>query len=172
MSKKSTPLRPRTAWYPVIVSVADEPFELQIGWKFVDGSVGFFSSATKNKKDKHPWGQVINCSFKVMNEDEPTGRFVLENRGREKRGFRTNELLPSLWEINEFTSKLLELRTEGKSELLAMYFQLLLHSKKFHEHRKGFHDELGFNICGSGMGHSLEMLKGRIINIIRLQGFC
>ena len=83
MSSNNAVQRPRTAWFPVIASVANGSMQIQLGWRFVDGAVGFFSSAAKNKRDKHSWGEVINCSLKVTNIiDEPEGRFLFENRGR------------------------------------------------------------------------------------------
>ena len=117
----------------------------------MDGTVGLFSSASKNKREKHSWGEVINCFHKVINLiDEPEGRIIFENRGREKRGFRVTELLPNLWKVNDFTVKILELRTSGKNQLLAQYLQLLLHSKNFHQHIISEHNYLGFHIDGSG----------------------
>ena len=118
---------------------------LILGWKYVDGAVGLYSSLPANKQDRPPWGGLIGCKFKKMRiGDNMEDHFVFENRKRDKRAFWISELNPLIW-----TVKILELRLGQKNELLAMYLQLILCSEKFRNFKDGIHTEKGFRIDGS-----------------------
>ena len=77
--------------------------------------------------------------------------FMLQNRGLEKKAFRLDELNPILWTMNDFTSKMIELRTTGRKKLLALYLSLVLKSSDFSGHVEGTHDEDGFQGNGGGI---------------------
>ena len=152
MSSKKTPSRVRTAWFPLLASVGDGPVQLDIGWKYVDGSIGLFSADPKNKTNRRAWGRIIGCKMKqVVQSGESQECYIFENKGRERKGFKYDELNPTLWKMCDFSAKLLELRSEQKKNLISLYLHLMVHSNKFSEHRDGVHDSLGFAENGSGV---------------------
>ena len=57
-SASSKATSPRTAWYPILTKVGDV-YQLDIGWKYYDGSLGFYSVAPRNCDVKPPWGEII-----------------------------------------------------------------------------------------------------------------
>ena len=144
----SAAVRPRTAWFIVILSIEEGANELHVGWKYCDNSVGLYSSSPKGSSSRPAWGKVLECQFKNYSDDQGVqwGHLKLKvgNWSKQKRAFKLAEFNPSLWEMNSLTSKILELRLEGKDELLALYLDLLVHARSFFHHDQDVHDENGF----------------------------
>ena len=149
----SRALRCRTAWFPVVLRVEGGVLEVHVCWKYVDGSVGLFSNKAKTCKSRPPWDYIKECKFRTLRNDagEEHDYFILHNRGLEKKAFRLDELNPILWTMNDFTSKMIELRTTGRKKLLALYLSLVLKSSDFSGHVEGTHDQDGFQVDGSGL---------------------
>ena len=115
MSKNDPPERIRKNWFIILVSLGDGPIDVILGWKYVDGSLGLYSSQPASKQERFPWGGVIECKFKRVKKGlNLEDHFAFENRGREKRYFWLKELNPPLWSLNSFTSMILELRAQKK----------------------------------------------------------
>ena len=66
----SAAVRPRTAWFIVIVSVVEAPNELHVCWKYADNSVGFYSSSPKGSPSRPGWGKVLECNFKNYSDEQ------------------------------------------------------------------------------------------------------
>ena len=126
-SSSSRANRVRTAWFPVILRVEEGVREIHVCWKYADGSVGLYSSSSKTNKSRPAWDYIKDCAFQRTANDkrEEHDYFVLQNRRLEKKAFRTDELNPTLWTLNEFSSKILEMRSSGQEKLLALYISLL-----------------------------------------------
>lgn len=136
-------VRVRTAWFLVSSCVEDGAQELHLAWKYADNSVGFYKGGQK----KPPWGKVISCTFKnITDEHGKSWGHISFSNGRGKRVFKLAEFNPTLWSINSFTTKILEMRTAGKDELLTSYLSMMLRAKSFSQHKADVHDEDGLSV--------------------------
>ena len=142
-TSSSATVRVRTAWFLVSTCVDEGVQELHLAWKFADNSVGFY----KGGKSKPPWGKVFSCTYKnIADEQGKSWGHISFSNGREKRVFKLAEFNPTLWGINSFTAKVLEMRTAGKDELLTSYLSLMLRAKSFSQYKKDVHDEDGLSL--------------------------
>ena len=145
--------RPRTAFFLVLVSVGGGVREVHLGWKYADNSVGFYSDIGNRSKNRAPWGNIIDCKF--TNKKNEKGEFgdyvVFENRRRKTKGFKLDEFNSKIWGENPFTDKVVEMRSDGRNELLALYLSLLPKSQTFSQNQEGVHDGDGFRQDGTGV---------------------
>ena len=120
--------RVRTSWFPVILRVEGGVKEVHVIWRYVDTSVGLFSCKGNSSPTRPPWDYITDCQYEILknSKGEQHDYFTLKNRLLQRRGFRVDELNPFLWTLNDFTSKMIELKTTGRKKLLALYFSLLL----------------------------------------------
>ena len=141
----------RTGWFVLVVDVEGKGKEVHIGWKFSDDKIDMFSSSAKTCKTKMPWGCITDCKYvKLRNGRGEEGDYMMiQNRSLEKKSFKISEFNPFLWTVNEFTTCINALRTEGKLDLLALYLSLLSHSNAFTQHVEGVHTHLGFKLNGT-----------------------
>ena len=58
----SSASKPRTAWFLIPVKL-NNTYELNIGWRYYDGSVGFYSGADRTSRVRPPWGSVVSCEW-------------------------------------------------------------------------------------------------------------
>ena len=65
--------------------------------------------------------------------------------------FNIEDINPTLWTLNDFTSKVLDLRTKGKEKLLVLYMTLLVKSSAFYCNVDTVHDEDGFRFDKQGV---------------------
>ena len=160
----STASRVRTAWFLVVTSVEEDVHEVHLAWKYADNSVGFYSNSSKNSRTRPPWGKVVGCRFKSIRDDQGQAwdHLVFSN-GVEKKAFKLTEFNPTLWGINVITSKILEMRSAGKNELLALYLSLLPQAHSFSQFKDGVHDQMGFKVDKSGIViQDLESRQGSL----------
>ena len=113
----------------------------------------FFSSKGNSNPSRPPWDYIIDCQFETLKsrKGEWHDYYTLKNRTLERRGFRVDELNPFLWTLNDFTSKMIELKTTGRKKLLSLYFSLMLKSVNFSGHVDEVYDEWGFRTDGEGV---------------------
>ena len=145
--------RVRTSFFLILVKIGDSR-ELHICWKYVDGSVGFFSTSANRSKSRPAWGSVIGCKFKHDLNKEKTeyfDYFIFENRGHDKKAFKNKEMNPTLWQINSFIDMVQLMRRDKKLQLLALYLGLLPKSKNFSQNQEGVHDQDGFRLDKTGV---------------------
>ena len=153
MLKRSNAQRVRTSWFPVVLAAEGGVKEIHLVWRYSDTSVGLFSSKSNQSQHRTAWDYIKDCRFAVKpnNHGEQHEYFLFHNRGMEKRGFRVDEMNPFLWTMNAFTSKMIELKTTGRSKLLSLYLSLLVKSEKFSGHVEEVFDDWGFKIDGEGV---------------------
>ena len=149
----SSALRVRTAWFPILIKVENGVTECHLCWKYSDGSIGFFSNSDKNSKFRPAWDYIRECYHlsKKDSKGEEHETIVFQNRRLEKKAFKTSEMNPSLWNVNDFTSKLIEMRNEGKHELMALYFSVMFKSEGFVCYQDSICDQDGFQKDGGGI---------------------
>ena len=172
-SNSSKADRVRTALFPVLASAEGGVKELHLGWKYADNRVGFWSNSPKSSKSRPAWGNVIGCQFKnTKNDQGEYGDYLVFQNRREKKAFKVKEINPALWEMNLFTQKLIDMKKEGRFELMALYLSLLVKAKTFSQNQEGVHTEDGFRLDGTDVkledivkkGGSLEELRGFVEN--------
>ena len=161
--------RPRTAWFPVILRVEAGIMEVHLCWRYSDTSIGLFSSADKRSPSRPAWDYVKECALKKQKnaKGEEHDYFVFRNRRHEQRGFRADEVNPVLWALNDFTSKIIDMRTKSEEKLLTMYLSLLVNSENFRTELEDLHDPDGFRLDGTGIsvidlegvGGTLQLLR-------------
>jgi hypothetical protein len=136
--------RPRTAWFPIIVKLGGI-YEINIGWRYYDGSVGFYSAAARTCGVKPPWGQVVSCDFNQASNKrgELHDYFKFQNEIGQKLNFKIVLMNALLFGVNNFTQKIAAMRTGGQDRLLAQYFSLLPRSEGFSHHKTDQHTKLG-----------------------------
>ena len=151
-TSSSTATRVRVAWFPILVSVENGVKELHLGWKYVDNSVGFYSNSANSSKSRPAWGKIINCRFKVIRmKDEEINHVAFQNCKKEGKAFKLDDMNPSLWKVNLFTAKVVEMRMARRDEVLALYFSLLPKSIAFSEYKEEVHNSDGFCLDGTGV---------------------
>ena len=152
-STSSKASRKRTSSFPVVVSIGGGVQEVHLGWKYADNSVGFYSSCGNRSKNRPAWGSLIDCKYSYKQNDE--GEFgdylIFTNRSNKRKAFRVDELNPYLWEDNLFTAKIMDMKTAGRNQLLAIYLGLLPKSQTFSHNLEGVHDEYGFRVDKIGV---------------------
>ena len=163
-STSSKAARVRTSWFLIVTCVEEGVQELHLCWKYADHSVGFYSNTRKGSSVRPPWGKLVNCLFK--NKPDKHGKLWSHhvcNNGRETMGFKMNEFNPALWGINSFTSKVLDMRSSGKEELLALYLASMVRSKSFSQYREGVHTEDGLfvDLCEAAI-KKMEEVQGSL----------
>eukprot|EP00092_Neocalanus_flemingeri_P108693 GFUD01139602.1.p1 GENE.GFUD01139602.1~~GFUD01139602.1.p1 ORF type:complete len:825 (+),score=170.44 GFUD01139602.1:57-2531(+) len=144
--------KPRTAWFPIVTKVGDE-YSFDIGWRYYDGSVGFFSIVPKSFA-KTPWGEVVSCEFnrtKNSKSGEVADYFKFQNRVGQKYNFKADLMNPMIFGVNDFTQKVAALRAGGKVELLGKFFGLLSRGKGFTHHNQELHSEAGLRKDDDGV---------------------
>ena len=146
-------VRVRTAWFPIVVDVNGSNLELHIGWKYSDGSIGLYSAAGNSSKTRPPWGCVMSCSFerRQNKRNESNYYMVIKNRAHSSCAFKCLDMNPVLSGVNDFTSRLVEMRAGGREKVLAIYLDLMVKSTGFSHHKEGVHDNQGFNLDKSGL---------------------
>ena len=151
-TSSSSAARVRTAWFVVLTSVEGGVVEIHLGWKYADNSVGLYSNCSKSSKSRPGWGRISDCKFKNIQDDkgDSWGHFIFNNR-YEKKAFKLAEFNPPLWEMNSFTSKILEMRAGKRDETLAMYMSLLPQASSFSQNKIGVHDIDGFKLDKTGV---------------------
>ena len=108
--------------------------------------------------------------MKKTNDKNETNEYLgITNRAHEKKLFRLDEMNPVLSGVNEFTSKMVELRSAGNDKLLAMYLALLVKSEYFYDNKLGVNDKFGMNIDKSGVTAETLITNGGSLN--DLEGF-
>ena len=143
-SASSKSPNPRTAWFPILTKVGEE-YKLDVGWKYYDGSLGFFSTASKNCDVKPPWGEIVLCEFNrtVNNKGEAGDYFRFQNFKGQRCNFKVDLLNPKYMGVNDFTQMILELRAGGKVDLLAKFLSILPNAEGFHHHNREIHSAIG-----------------------------
>jgi hypothetical protein len=169
-SSSSKAARIRTAWYIVLVDVKGT-MELNIGWKYSDGTFGLFSDTGNKSKSRPPWGNVIDCSLQTLKNkrNETNDYMMFQNRGFQKKAFKCIEMNPVLSGVNDFTSCVVEMRSGGRENVLALFLSLMVKSKQFSSHRVGVHDDNGINVDKTGVTE--ETLKEHGSSIEELSSF-
>lgn len=101
-----------------------------IGYRNHEGAIKNFSTSSRKKSRKEPWGVVADCKFPA---NLKTGEicFGFTNRNNSLQAFQVCQLDPSLWKACPFTAKLMQLRSEGEEEKIAKLLSLVLHSQAF-----------------------------------------
>ena len=170
-SSSSRAARVRTSWFIIIVDIKGAAKELHIGWKYSDGSIGLYSDAGSKSKSRPPWGYVIDCSLQTLtNKRNETSDYMLfKNRAYQKKAFKCNEMNSVLSGVNDFTTCIVGLRSEGKENILAMFLSLMVKSKDFSFHKDGVHDVYGVNLDKTGVTE--ETLDEQGSNIVKMVSF-
>ena len=121
-STSSKAHRGRTRWFIIIVDVKGTK-EMHLCWRYYDGRVGLFSSVGNSCKTRPGWGPVIDCSFETLQNGrkETHDYYKFQNRSFEKKSFKIDEWNNFLWEVNDLTNSMFEMRQAGKEKLLALY---------------------------------------------------
>jgi hypothetical protein len=130
--------RVQTSWFPIVVKLG-EIYEINIGWRIYDGSIGFYSAAARTFYVKPPWGQQVSCEFhyKVWNKrGELHNYFKFQNKIGQKYIFKIDLMNVSLFDVNNFTQKIAAMRTGGQDRVFAQYFSLL---RRFSHHNPDEH---------------------------------
>ena len=146
----SSSASPRTAWFPIVTKVGGK-YGLDIGWKFYDNTVGFFSTARNNCDVKPPWGEIVSSEFnRVLNDlGEPEDYFRLQNFKGQRCNFKIGLLNHKYFGVNEFTQFILSLRAGGKVLLLGKFLGILTRAEGFLHHDPDLHTESGLLKDGS-----------------------
>ena len=170
-SSSSRAARVRTSWFILIIDIKGAAKELHIGWKYSDGSIGLYSDAGSRSKSRPPWGYVIDCSLQTpTNKRNETSDYMLfQNRAYQKKAYKCNEMNPVLSGVNDFTTCIVGMRSEGRENILAMFLSLMVKSKDFSFHKDGVHDEYGVNLDKTGVTE--ETLNEQGSNIGELASF-
>ena len=151
-STSSKAHRGRTSWFIIIVDVKGTK-EMHLCWRYYDGRVGLFSSVGNSCKTRPGWGPVIDCSFETLQNGrkETHDYYKFQNRSFEKKSFKIDEWNNFLWEVNDLTNSMFEMRQAGKEKLLALYLSLMPKSKLFSNHKEGVLDNNGLRIDKTGV---------------------
>ena len=137
-------IRPRTRWF-LIVSECEGGYEVNIGYKYTDGSYSFFSAAKRGASVKHPWGPPVECRFQtIANKKGKVGNyFRFVNEVGDVQNFSADLLNTFICGENGFTRKCTQMMFEEKQKLLGNFLSLLPFVKDFCHHREEFHQENG-----------------------------
>ena len=147
-SCESNAIRVRTAWFPLIATIQESKHELHIVWLYSDGTIGLYSDVGKKSKSRPPWGCIVDCVKQELKnaKGEVNEYLVMKNRSFRSKAFKVEELLPVKINVNDFTSKILKMRKDGRNDLLAMYFSFLVKSSGFTAHKHGVYNEQGLSL--------------------------
>ena len=87
ISSKST--RPRTGWFVIIIKLGDM-LEINLGWRFYDGSIHFYSASSPFSTSKIPWGELRSFAYiRKKNDMNEEGDYVeFENETGDKTDFK------------------------------------------------------------------------------------
>ena len=148
----SKALRPSNAWF-LFSSKLNSIYQIDIGYKNSRGKFGGYSSSPQNEVNKLPWGSPNRCEFvlKRSKEDNLVRKFKFRNVKQESASF---DMVIFNMKIggheSEFSNKVNSMCIQQKEKLLALYLTLVSHSESFVHHKVSIHDEMGFQIDGSG----------------------
>ena len=136
--------RPRTAWFLIVVKLGGT-LELDIGWRYYDGSIGFYSDSAKTCSVKPPWGQVVHCEWIETNNTrgELGEYFKFKNEMGKKCNFKIDHMNPLLFGVNDFTQEITAMRTSKQDRLLAKFLSVVPNSQGFTNHNPEIHTEWG-----------------------------
>jgi hypothetical protein len=125
-------IRPRTRWF-LIVSECEGGYEVNIGYKYTDGSYSFFSAAKRGASVKHPWGPPVECRFQtIANKKGKVGNyFRFVNEVGDVQNFSADLLNTFICGENGFTRKCTQMMFEEKQKLLGNFLSLLPFVKDF-----------------------------------------
>jgi hypothetical protein len=159
-SVSATAPRSRTAWFLILVKVGGI-FEINVGWRYYDGTLGFYSDANRNSDVKPPWGQIISCEFNqaANKKEEVNDYFKFQNELGKRVNFKIKMMNAFLFGVNTFTQNIAALRTGGKDQLLSQYFSLLPKCEGFSHHDPSKHTNHGLPIDDTGEHLSPEELN-------------
>ena len=106
--------------------------QLMIGSKSHEGKITLFSTDSKSKTVKQPWGSISEMLYPV-NQKEGDGDplFGLKNKQGSIQAFRRSWLDPGLWKVHPFTTKWMSMRAEGREATLAKFVTVLVRTKFF-----------------------------------------
>ena len=161
----SEAVRPRTNWF-IILSKCEEEYEFNIGYKYSDGSVSFFSAAPRNATTKHPWGPPVECRFQtVKNKRGEIGKyFRFLNGAGDIQNLKSSLLDKMFCGENDFTRKCSSIFTNQNLKLLGNYLSLLPYVKGFSHHRGEFNMENGIRSDLSGVTENVLIENGGSLN--------
>ena len=119
-------IRPRTRWF-LIISECEGEYEMDLGYKYTDGSFSFFSAAKRGATVKHPWGPPVECRFQTIanKKGEVRDYFRFVNGVGDVQNFRADLLNSFLSGENDFTRKCTQMMLQDKQELLGNFLSLL-----------------------------------------------
>ena len=143
-SVSSNASKNRTAWFFIVVKIGDQ-FEVNLGWKYWDGTVGFYSDAHKNSPAKPPWGRVVSCTFNqtTNRKGELGDYFKFENEDGKKFNFNADLMNVMVVGVNDFTQKIAAMRTGKQEVMLARFLSQLTVSEGFSHHNPEIHTSYG-----------------------------
>ena len=149
---KKDPVRPRNCWFFVITQV-EGTYEFNLGYKYADGTVSFFSTARRGAVIKPPWDSPTSCQLRIhkndKGEDVEYFRFLIKSG--ENQNFKASQLNNLFAGENAFARKCTSMVIEKKHELLANYMTLLPSSAGYSHHRSAIHSDNGVRVDMTGV---------------------
>ena len=147
----SSASKPRTAWFLIPVKL-NNTYELNIGWRYYDGSVGFYSGADRTSRVRPPWGSVVSCEWnQTTNKKGELGEyFKFMNETNKKMNFKITEMNVMLLGMNNLTQMMTSLRTGHQEILLGQYLSAIAKSEGFSHHNPEIYSALGLNLSCNG----------------------
>ena len=161
----SNAAKPRTAWFLVVVKIGDK-YELNIGWRYWDGTVGLYSDAGRTAQVKPPWGCIVSCAYNQANRKGEFGEyFKFENETGKKNNFKIDLMNVMLLGVNNFSQKVASMRAVQQDRLLAKYISSLVRSEGFIYHNPDQYTALGLKKQGEPSNLSSEELDELMVFI-------